>query len=632
MLKDKKIFISGGNGVIGNELIKKLFQMGAILYVGDLKPRPRDWPAEILYRQGDLNYITETELTFFEPEYFFHLAATFERSTETYEFWQENYHHNMRLSHHLMDCFKNIRTLKKVIFASSYLIYNPELYSFQIPMRKAINLKETDPVYPRNLCGGAKLLHELELRFISEFNLNVDTVSARIFRSYGKNSRDVISRWIRALLNNESLTVFRKEGLFDYIYAGDVAEGLIKLAVSPAKGIVNLGTGNARRINDVLDVLKIYFPEMKYQEVHADIPYEASQADMEYFEKITGWRPVKRLEDTIPELIWYEKNNRYLIEAVQSKKNILVTSISKKVPLLKSIRRASLKLGNQDVIFGADLDKECIGKYFVDVFWEMPKLSDLKINQLIEYCKNNCINRIVPTRDGELMFFAKHKEMLKQNGIFVMVSNEEATNICLDKLLFYEKLAENGFPAIFTVKDINLLNTDLFVVKERYGAGAQKIGLKLSKKEALQHQQKLDEPIYQPFVYGNEVSVDIYIDLNGNVKGAIARSRDKIVNGESQITKTFRNERLEKLCTNIAQKFNLYGHVIFQVLIDNEDNFHIIECNCRFGGASTLSVLTGLDSFYWFFLETLGENLDNYPFVRSVTEKQQVRYPEDLTF
>lgn len=630
MLKGKKIFISGGNGVIGNELIKKLYQMGAILYVGDLKPRPRDWPNEIIYRQGDLNYITENELTFFEPEYFFHLAATFERSTETYEFWRENFHHNIILSHHLMDCFKNVRTLKKVIFASSYLIYDPKLYSFQTPMEKAINLKETDPVYPRNLCGGAKLLHELELRFICEFNPNIDTVSARIFRSYGKNSRDVISRWIRALLNNESLTVFRKEGFFDYIYAEDVAEGLIKLAISPAKGIVNLGTGNARRVDDVLDVLKIYFPEIKYQEVNSDIPYEASQADMEYFKKITGWRPAKRLEDTIPELIRFEKNNKYLIEPTQSNRNILVTSISKKVPLLKSIRKANLKLGNEDKIFGADLDKDCIGRYFVDTFWEMPKLSDLKIDQLIEYCKENSITRIIPTRDGELMFFAKHKETLTQNGIFVMVSNKEAINICLDKLLFYEKLAEKGFPAIFTVKDIHLLNTNSFVVKERYGAGALKIGLNLSKEEALQHQLKLDEPIYQPFISGNEVSVDIYIDLTGKAKGVIVRSRDKIVNGESQITKTFRNERLEKLCTNIAEELNLYGHVIIQVLIDNEGNFHIIECNCRFGGASTLSVEAGLDSFYWFLLETLSENLNNYPFVRSLIEKQQIRYPEDL--
>lgn len=43
MLKGKKIFISGGNGVIGNALVKTLHLNGAIIYVGDLKPRPTDW-------------------------------------------------------------------------------------------------------------------------------------------------------------------------------------------------------------------------------------------------------------------------------------------------------------------------------------------------------------------------------------------------------------------------------------------------------------------------------------------------------------------------------------------------------------------------------------------------------------
>jgi carbamoyl-phosphate synthase large subunit len=123
--KDRKVFISGGNGVIGNCLVRMLHEQGAILFVGDLKPRPADWPADIYYREGDLNYISSDELLNFGPEYYFHLAATFERSVETYEFWQENFHHNIRLSNHLMTCLKDCPNLLKVIFASSYLIYNP---------------------------------------------------------------------------------------------------------------------------------------------------------------------------------------------------------------------------------------------------------------------------------------------------------------------------------------------------------------------------------------------------------------------------------------------------------------------------------------------------------------------------
>jgi carbamoyl-phosphate synthase large subunit len=62
-----------------------------------------------------------------------HLAATFERSAESYEFWEENFRHNVRLSHHLMSLAKDAPSVKRVVFASSYLIYDPSLY--QISMR-----------------------------------------------------------------------------------------------------------------------------------------------------------------------------------------------------------------------------------------------------------------------------------------------------------------------------------------------------------------------------------------------------------------------------------------------------------------------------------------------------------------
>ena len=61
-------------------------------------------------------------------------------------------------------------------------------------------LAETDPVRPRNLCGGAKLMHEKELDFLDQFpGTPFTSVSARIFRVYGRGSKDVVSRWVRSL-------------------------------------------------------------------------------------------------------------------------------------------------------------------------------------------------------------------------------------------------------------------------------------------------------------------------------------------------------------------------------------------------------------------------------------------------
>jgi len=152
----------------------------------------------------------------------------------------------------------------------------------------------------------------------------------------------------------------------------------------------------------------------------------------------------------------------------------------------------------------------------------------------------------------------------------------------------------------------------------------------LNKEEAISHAKLLESPIFQPYVEGKEYSIDLYVGINGKTNGVIARTRDLIINGESQISETISHPKLEDLCLRFTEALNLYGHCVFQVIIDFQGSFHIIECNNRFGGASSLSQKMGLDSFYWFLLESLGENLNSYPFVRAVNNKKQIRYPTDL--
>jgi len=56
----------------------------------------------------------------------------------------------------------------------------------------------------------------------------------------------------------------------------------------------------------------------------------------------------------------------------------------------------------------------------------------------------------------------------------------------------------------------------------------------------------------------------------------------------------------------------------------------VIECNPRVGGASMLSIHAGLESFFWFFAEVLGEDLTAYPFIPASKPVTLVRYPNDV--
>lgn len=311
--------------------------------------------------------------------------------------------------------------------------------------------------------------------------------------------------------------------------------------------------------------------------------------------------------------------------------NVLISSLSKKVPLIKTVKNALKAFGENSRLFGGDSDKNCIGRYFTDEFWHMPKLDVLTKEDVLAYAKKNKISCIIPTRNGELLFWSKIKTFLLKEDIHVMVSSRSALKICLDKQLFFEFLSEHHFPAIVTSSNILDIEANRFVVKEKEGTGSCDIGLDLTKNKAIEHAKALKDPIFQPFVTGQEYTVDLYIDKQGVVQGCIARKRLLIASGESQITETEKNRPLEELCAKIALAIGLKGHLVFQAIENkSKKSYSIVECNPRFGGASTLSVEAGLNSFSWFFLEALNKSLP--PFKRIKDEIKMVRHAEDLYF
>ncbi|UCF92614.1 MAG: ATP-grasp domain-containing protein [Desulfobacterales bacterium] len=319
--------------------------------------------------------------------------------------------------------------------------------------------------------------------------------------------------------------------------------------------------------------------------------------------------------------------------AIRKPFNALITSVSGKVPLVREVRKALEKFAPGSRIIGADRNPDCLGRYFVDMFWEMPPLEDLHAEDVKNYCGEHQIAAIIPTRDGELEFFARSKPLLEANAIFVMTSPLDGVRICLDKLLFYETFRDHPkVNAIPTATEPGHCNCARWVVKERFGAGSRGIHLNLAADEAQAAAGQLGHPVYQPYIDGREFSIDLYIDKAGEPVGSIARSRDRIVDGESQVTTTVAMPRVEEVCTAAAGALGLTSHLVFQAIVDPAENIHVVECNCRFGGGSSLSVAAGLDSFYWFFRESAGVDLAQITFNRSSHQLRQVRYPEDRIF
>jgi carbamoyl-phosphate synthase large subunit len=309
---------------------------------------------------------------------------------------------------------------------------------------------------------------------------------------------------------------------------------------------------------------------------------------------------------------------------------LLISSASKKVPLIRAMQSAALRTGSNVKVISGDSSNSALAKFVSDDFWLMPKINDDALEQILEGCIQRNIRIVLPTRDGELHFWAGHAKYFENHGIKVIVSPPEAISKCIDKLVFSEFGQGIGLSVVKTAVNINEITATRFVTKERYGAGSREIGIDLDFKGAQEHASKLNHPVFQPFVRGIELSADAWLDQSHRVKALVLRRRDLVIDGESTVTTTLTNPKVESEVKYCLEKLKLRGPVVLQGILSYENEFLIIECNARFGGASTAGIAAGVDSLYWSIFEALGRNVDDLPFKRIDGQLRQIRIATDI--
>lgn len=309
--------------------------------------------------------------------------------------------------------------------------------------------------------------------------------------------------------------------------------------------------------------------------------------------------------------------------------NILITSSAAKAPLLLAMKEAASRALPGASVIAGDINPLCPTRYLADDFWLMPSLDSVHPTHLLHECLMRNIKVIFPTRDSELKYWAKARSLFRAEGIHVVISDTPGVSLCLDKLKFGRLITSNKLKVIPSTSSLEEVNSDSVVVKERFGAGSKLVKLNLDINQAAQHAKSLKEPIFQPFIQGTELSVDAWSDQHGNVVGVVIRKRELVVNGESQVTSTLRSEGLEATIIQFLSSLALFGPIVLQLILAENGEVHVVECNCRFGGATTLSIHAGLDLLYW-TLMTVIDNDFKPMFRRINNEVRQIRFPMDV--
>lgn len=309
--------------------------------------------------------------------------------------------------------------------------------------------------------------------------------------------------------------------------------------------------------------------------------------------------------------------------------SVLISSAGAKVPLLRAARDAARRIDKDAAIVAGDIDPDAATRYVADSFWRMPRMDALDLNTIISECRRRDVRTILPTRDAELAFWADARTALEAEGIGVIVSRPDNLTLCLDKLAFAEWGKAEGMPVIPAAKRPEDVPGHALVVKERFGAGSRSIGIGLSPSEAKRHADGLADPLFQPLITGEEISIDAWLTSTGVVHGLVLRRRSRVINGESQTTITFRDPALEAQAAGVLERINLSGPVVMQAIV-REAGLAIIEVNARFGGASTASISVGLDLLYWSFFERAHPSAPLPAFDRRPWDIRQVRVSEDI--
>jgi len=288
---------------------------------------------------------------------------------------------------------------------------------------------------------------------------------------------------------------------------------------------------------------------------------------------------------------------------------ILFCSLSAKLSLYIEVLRNAQMFSKDAKVIGCDSNINCDAAKKIEHFIHLPNLDSLTDTQLMEILSDHKITHILPTRDGELSFWAKKKDWLSQHNITTWVSEACFVDCCNNKLLFSNQWADSPITPIRTLSDTSDRSIARWAVKEKAGSGSTNIALNIGAEEASKlASESFNQPIFQPFIRGKEFTAEAWISKISECYGPLLRWRNKVINGESHQTTQFNNSEWEGLVSEVfLHTPGAYGHCLAQVIVDDQMKLHLIEINPRLGGASPLALRAGLSSVYWHLMEEAGE-------------------------
>ncbi len=280
-------------------------------------------------------------------------------------------------------------------------------------------------------------------------------------------------------------------------------------------------------------------------------------------------------------------------------KNILITSIGRRVELIQLFKKAIKDKNIPCNVIGIDYSKTAPGIKFVDKYEHISKIDSKNYKQeLVSIIKKHNVGLIIPTIDTELLFLSSLKgDLLTKFDCNVLIPDLDVLNNFRNKINSHNYFIQNGFKTP-SLLEPNKVNTFPVFIKPFDGSssiGARKVENRLELDYLL---KTTKNPMIQEFIEGPEFSVDVFKYSNNEIVSLVIRERIAVRSGEISKGRILKDSLIEREVRRFAQSIKFIGNITIQV-IKKENIVYFIEVNCRFGGGTPISIMAGANSCHY---------------------------------
>lgn len=313
---NKRVFITGGNGFLGNRLIESLLCQGAhvtavlraplkdkSLFIESFKNKVNIQVGCLQELEGIARLLSDNKI-----ETVFHLAAqAIVQSANSDPV--STFETNIQGTWNVLEACRQYKGLESVVIASSDKVYGEHA---TLPYREDFPHLARYPYDVSKSCA-----EQISLTYYHMYQLPVAIARcSNIFGPGDMNFSRIVPGTIRSALL-EQAPIIRSDGspMRDFVYVQDVVAGFLELSEQMARVEVcgqayNLGSGEPLSVLELTQLIlgklgKHYLQPEVLDQVEGEVKHHYSCIDRA--KQVLGWKPRASIADRIAETIqWYE--------------------------------------------------------------------------------------------------------------------------------------------------------------------------------------------------------------------------------------------------------------------------------------------------------------------------------------